>query len=203
MTYGDFRLGHKGSTQTGRIFDSVTHDAGRTWSAPTLISGSLDQAFVSIPVFSGGTVYVAFLNTTDLTTGRDDYEVVRVSPATGAALGQPVKVATVIDGATDYPIALGRQTYQDSIFRSWAAGNITADPDQPPAPGRRLVGHAQQRDTRPGRPLRRQDQLRRGRQPIHERRHELVPGNGDRAARRPVPALGRLRQQWQAAGRHV
>jgi hypothetical protein len=25
-------------------------------------------------------------------------------------------------------MALGRQTYQDSIFRSWAAGNITADP---------------------------------------------------------------------------
>jgi hypothetical protein len=40
-------------------------------------------------------------------------------------------VATVIDGATDYPIALGRQTYQDSIFRSWAAGNITADPTNP------------------------------------------------------------------------
>jgi hypothetical protein len=40
-------------------------------------------------------------------------------------------VATVIDGATDYPIALGRQTYHDSAFRSWAAGNITADPTNP------------------------------------------------------------------------
>jgi hypothetical protein len=39
-----------------------------------------------------------------------------------------VKVATVFDGATDYPIAFGRQTYQDSVFRSWAAGNIAADP---------------------------------------------------------------------------
>jgi hypothetical protein len=37
-------------------------------------------------------------------------------------------VATVIDGATDYPFAFGRQTYQDSLFRTWAAGNITADP---------------------------------------------------------------------------
>jgi hypothetical protein len=37
----------------------------------------------------------------------------------------------VIDGATDYPIAFGRQTYQDSTFRSWAAGNITADPTNP------------------------------------------------------------------------
>jgi hypothetical protein len=131
VTYGDFRLGANGSFVSGRIFASVTHDAGLTWSAPTLISGTLDQAFVSVPVFSGDTVYVAFLNTTDLTTGRDDYEVVQVSPATGAALAQPVKVATVIDGATDYPIALGRQTYQDSIFRSWAAGNITADPTHP------------------------------------------------------------------------
>src|SRR5581483_1798431 len=43
-------------------------------------------------------------------------------------LGDPVKVATVIDGFTDYPIAFGRQTYQDSVFRSWAAGNIAADP---------------------------------------------------------------------------
>ena len=34
----------------------------------------------------------------------------------------------MIDGFTDYPIAFGRQTYQDSVFRSWAAGNITADP---------------------------------------------------------------------------
>ena len=34
----------------------------------------------------------------------------------------------MIDGVTDYPIAFGRQTYQDSLFRTWAAGNITADP---------------------------------------------------------------------------
>jgi hypothetical protein len=34
----------------------------------------------------------------------------------------------VIDGFTDYPLGFGRQTYQDSLFRSWAPGNITADP---------------------------------------------------------------------------
>jgi len=89
----------------------------------------LDQAFVSTPVVTAdGRIFVSFLNTTDLTTGRDDYEVVEVSPTTGAALGAPVTVATVIDGNTDYPIAFGRQTYQDSVFRSWAAGNIAADP---------------------------------------------------------------------------
>ena len=129
VTYGDFRNAQKGSFVSARIYDSVTHDAGRTWSAPQVISGNLDEAFVSTPVVAAdGRIYVSFLNTTDLTTGRDDYEVVEVSPQTGAAVGQPVRVATVIDGATDYPLAFGRQTYQDSIFRSWAAGNIAADP---------------------------------------------------------------------------
>ena len=129
VTFGDFRLGLQGSFVSSRILASVTHDHGRTWSTPTVISGSLDEAFVATPaVGPDGSVAVAFLNTTDLQTGRDDYEVVRVDPATGAALGSPVKVATVIDGFTDYPIAGGRQTYQDSRFRSWAAGNLAADP---------------------------------------------------------------------------
>jgi hypothetical protein len=93
------------------------------------ISGTLDQAFVSVPaVAADGRIYVAFLNTTDQQTFRDDYELVEVSPATGAAVAGPFKVATTIDGATDYPIAFGRQTYHDSLFRTWAAGNITADP---------------------------------------------------------------------------
>jgi hypothetical protein len=129
VTYGDFRLGQKGGFLSAKIYSSVTHDGGNTWSTPQLISGSLDEAFVSTPVVAAdGRIYVSFLNTTDLNTGRDDYEVVEVSPATGARLSGPVKVATVIDGATDYPIAGGRQTYQDSLFRTWAAGNITADP---------------------------------------------------------------------------
>jgi hypothetical protein len=129
VTYGDFRLAQKGSFVNARIYSSVTHDGGTTWSSPRVISGDLDEAFVSVPtVASDGRIYVAFLNTTDLTTGRDDYEVVEVSPSTGARLAGPFKVATTIDGFTDYPIAFGRQTYQDSIFRSWAAGNITADP---------------------------------------------------------------------------
>ena len=132
VTYGDFQLGQKGGFIAARIFSSVTHDGGATWTSPVLISGSLDQAFVSTPVVTAdGRIFVSFLNTTDLVTGRDDYEVVEVSRDTGMALGAPVKVATVIDGATDYPIAGGRQTYQDSKFRSWAAGNIAADPNNP------------------------------------------------------------------------
>ena len=129
VTFGDFRLAQKGSFVSARIFSSVTHDGGTTWSTPQVISGNLDEAFVSVPVVAADSrIYVAFLNTTDLTTGRDDYEVVEVSPSTGARLFGPVKVATTIDGFTDYPLAFGRQTYQDSLFRTWAAGNITADP---------------------------------------------------------------------------
>jgi hypothetical protein len=132
VVFGDFRLGQKGSFISARIYSSVTHDAGHTWSKPQVISGALDEAFVATPtVAADGKIYVSFLNTTDLTTGRDTYEVVRVSPSTGARVAGPRAVARVIDGATDYPIAAGSQTYQDSQFRTWAAGNITADPSNP------------------------------------------------------------------------
>lgn len=128
VTYGQFRLGRKGSFLAAQIYASVTHNSGGTWSTPTLISGSLDEAFVSIPVVAGNRIFVAFLNTTDLSSGRDDYEVVEVNPTTGALVAGPFKVATTIDGFTDYPIGFGRQTYHDSLFRTWAAGNIAADP---------------------------------------------------------------------------
>lgn len=132
VTFGDFRDGTQGSFVSARIFATVTHDGGMTWSTPTVISGSLDEAFVSTPtVTANGHVFVSFLNTTDLVTGRDDYEVVEVSPTTGHRIAGPFLVAHTIDGATDYPIAFGRQTYQDSTFRTWAAGNLAADPTNP------------------------------------------------------------------------
>ena len=132
VTFGDFRQAQKGAITEARIYSSVTHDAGRTWSTPQLISGNLDQAFVSVPtVASDGRIYVSFMNTGDLATGRDTYEVVEVSPATGARIAGPFDVALVIDGSDDYPFAEGSPTYQDSIFRTWAAGNITADPRNP------------------------------------------------------------------------
>jgi hypothetical protein len=133
VTYGDFRLGQKGSFVNGRIYSVVTHDFGKTWTSPHLISGGLDEPFVAVPtVASDGRIYVAFMNTGDLTTGRDTYEVVEVDPATGARIAGPFDVGLVIDGFTDYPISIDfRPTYQDSQFRSWAAGNITADPTNP------------------------------------------------------------------------
>lgn len=132
VTYGNFQIGPKGFTQGSDVFFQVSHDGGNTWGSPQLLSGGLNhQAFVATPVIAAdGSIYASFLNTTDTTTGRDDYEVQKIDPATGAALfTTPVKVATTIDGATDYPFdAEGRQTYQDSQFRTWAAGNIAADP---------------------------------------------------------------------------
>jgi hypothetical protein len=132
VTFGFFRDLQKGQTVSGQIYASVTHDAGANWSTPRLVSGDLDQAFVSVPtVTPDNRVFVTFMNTNDLDTGRDTYEVVEVSPATGARVAGPFDVALVIDGRDDYPLAFGRQTHEDSLFRSWAAGNITADPSDP------------------------------------------------------------------------
>src|SRR5262249_40786295 len=132
VTYGDFKLGQKGALISARIHAAVTHDGGQTWSPPGVCSDPPDQSLVATPVgAANGRIFVSFFTTADLKTGRHDYEVVEVDPATGQALGAPVKVATTIDGFTDFPIALGRQTYQDSVFRTWAAGNITADRTNP------------------------------------------------------------------------
>jgi hypothetical protein len=132
VTFGDFRLGNKGAYISGKIYDVVTHDYGKTWTKPTYIGGDLHDSFVSTPtVTSDGRVFASFMNTDDYATGRDTYYVVELDPETGALVAGPVAVGLVYDGYTDYPVALGRQTYQDSIFRSWAAGNITADPTNP------------------------------------------------------------------------
>ena len=58
VTFGDFRLAQKGAFVDARIYASVTHDHGNTWTKPTVISGSLDQAFVSVPtVAADGKIY--------------------------------------------------------------------------------------------------------------------------------------------------
>jgi hypothetical protein len=142
VTWTEFNDGQKGSYISSPIFDSVTHDGGQSWSAPQEISGSApfcvgaqggtrcDQDQVSVPVVAAdGSIYVAFESTANDTTGRDQYLVVKVAPTTGQRIAGPFKVADLIDGVTDYPINVdGRQTYQDSQFRTWSAGNIAADP---------------------------------------------------------------------------
>ena len=115
-----------------------------------MISGSLDEAFVSTPVVAAdGRIFVSFLNTTDLTTGRDDYEVVEVSPSTGTACrcsGQGRDGDRRLRRTTRS--RFGRQTYQDSLFRSWAAGQHRRRPDERDASGGRVVGHAEQHHAR-------------------------------------------------------
>ncbi len=202
VTFGDYRLGHKGAALSGQIFATVTHDAGSTWSAPVLVSGDALFAFVSTPVATAdGRIFVAYEDFTHFDNGRDDYAVAELDPDTGARIAGPFKVDTLIDGATDYPIAFGRQTYQDSAFRSWSAGNIAADPTD----GDHLaVEWSDMRNSTlpaPGEPVRGGDELRHGRQPVVRRRADVVGPRRDRAAGRPVPGLGHVRRHRAAPGR--
>ena len=204
VTFGDFRLGQKGVLLTGQIFASVTHDFGTTWSKPVLISGDLNQAFVSVPtVAADGRIYVAFLNTTDLTTGRDDYEVVEVSPATGA------RGCRAVQGRDDdrRPHRLPNRAWQSDLpgqrLPHMGGRQHHRRPDERTAPCGRVVGHAEQHASRPNRSVRRQDKLGRDREPVVRPRPDLVGPGGAHARARPVDALGRLRRQRQAADRNI
>jgi len=143
VTWTPFNLGFKGGYISSPIYASVTHDGGNTWSKPNEISGSAafcigaqggnacNQSQASVPVVAAdGSIYVTFINFADpVTTGRDQYLVVKVDPNTGQRVAGPYNVGLVYDGFTDYPFNIdGRQTYQDSQFRSWAVGNMAADP---------------------------------------------------------------------------
>ena len=124
------------------IFSSVTHDGGATWSTPHEISGSApfcigfgggtacNQDEFSVPtVAADGSIYIAFVSLANTTNFRDQYLVVKVDPQTGARVAGPFKVADLVDGITDTPFnAFGEPTLQDSQFRTFAFGNIAADP---------------------------------------------------------------------------
>lgn len=145
VTWTVFNQGKGGSYISSPIYASVTHDGGSTWSAGVPISGSApfcigaqggtacDQSTGSVPVVGAdGSISVSFINTADSTTGRDQYVVVKVDPATGRRIAGPYRVGGVVDGFTDYPINEdGRQTLQDSQFRTWAFGPLAADPTNP------------------------------------------------------------------------
>ena len=90
VTFTDFLQNQKGGFVSATIHSSVTHDGGQSWSDLNTISGDLSLASFTTPVMTAdGRIFVSFTNTTDLTTGRDDYEVVEVDPATGARVSGP------------------------------------------------------------------------------------------------------------------
>lgn len=142
VTWTQFNLGLYGRFITATIMAAVTHDGGVTWSAPTEISGSApfclsaaggttcNISYVAAPVVAAdGSIYVSFLSLENRTNFRDQYLVVKLDPVSGQRVAGPYRVAEVFDGITDYPWNVdGRQTYHDSQFRSWAIGNIAADP---------------------------------------------------------------------------
>ena len=124
---------------SAQLYASVTHDQGATWSTPQIVSGGLTMAFGNAPVVaSDGRIYDSFLNTGDLTTGRDTYEVVELDPATGARIAGPFAVGLVFDGNTDSPFAFARETYQERVpqlgLRQYRRG-----PDQRRAPRGRVL----------------------------------------------------------------
>lgn len=117
VTWTRFDQGQRGGYIRSPIYASVTHDGGTTWSPGVEISGSArfcsgalggdacDQNQAPVPVVAAdGSLYVAFVNFAQpTTTGRDQYLVVRVDPATGQRLSGPYKVADLVDGYGDYP----------------------------------------------------------------------------------------------------
>jgi hypothetical protein len=142
VTWSRFVDLQQGAYGGSPIYASVTHDGGATWSPGVEISGSApfcagfgggttcNQDQNSTPVVAAdGSIYVSYLATRDNATGRDAYAVVKVDPQTGQRIAGPYKVADLFDGVDDYAISpLGDTVYQDSLFRTWSAGNMTADP---------------------------------------------------------------------------
>ncbi len=143
VTWTVFNFGVGGSYISSPIFAAVTHDGGNTWSTPTEVSGSAafcigaqggnacNQSQASAPVVAAdGGLYVAFINYSNDSAGRDQYLVVKVDPNTGVPVAGPYTVGGVYDGFTDYPLSylVPHQTYQDSQFRTDPFGNIAADP---------------------------------------------------------------------------
>jgi hypothetical protein len=140
VTWSRFNDLQKGAYGGSPIYGSVTHDGGKTWTSGVEISGAAsfcasftagcDENQNSTPVVAAdGSIYVSFLTTRDNSNGRDAYAVVQVDPQTGQRIAGPFKVADLFDGVGDYPVsAFGDTTYQDSVFRTWSAGNMTADP---------------------------------------------------------------------------
>jgi hypothetical protein len=132
VTWTQFIYGNNHNFKGSPIFASLTHDGGKTWTTPIQISGNLKLDQASVPIVAvDGAIYVDFMSQVQLGTNNvhDQYMVVKVDPATGKAVKDPVTVADLADNHRDLPVNADNQpTYQDSEFRTWGAGNIAVDP---------------------------------------------------------------------------
>jgi hypothetical protein len=132
VTWTQLHWGPQGVFIDAPVMVSVTHDGGARWTAPVQVSGSVLTTTGAVPtVAADGSLYVAYMSYYQSAGlgSQDHYEVVQVDPATGQALAAPVEVGLIHDGADDYPISFeGRQTYQDSQFKTFSGGNLAADP---------------------------------------------------------------------------
>lgn len=152
LTWIQSTFGAQGTFLNSPLYDSVSHDGGRTWSMPQNISGSApfctgsngdnacDLAFGNAVAVSPAAVAVSFQDTYqddpngDTNVGRNKHMVVKVDPASGALSGGPYLVGQAYDGINehDFPVdARGLQTLQDSQLNLDLDGNIAADPTNP------------------------------------------------------------------------
>jgi hypothetical protein len=139
VTWTQYNYGPQSTYISAPIYASVTHDGGTTWSDPVKISGPYVNAIDAVPIVAAdGMIYAAFWSWDNEAAPdyRDHYVVAKVNPATAQPLGLPVEVALVYDGIYDYAVPLAgsaspgerERSYEDSQFRTWAQGNIAADP---------------------------------------------------------------------------
>lgn len=139
-----------GAYQKSPILFSYSDDGGRSWSPVKPISGAnaglctyqetgpagdCDENQFSVPaVLPDGRLAVAFENSQNeaIWSGPDEFDdqylVVRSSDG-GATWSGPVRAATLVDGASDYPLNQSqRQTLTGYQLRVNSAGNIAASP---------------------------------------------------------------------------
>jgi hypothetical protein len=152
LTTSRFSNGPHGSYAESPIWFSSSDDAGLTWTAPKVISGShpsctfqttgtgtdCDEDQFSIPeVAPDGTLYVHYLNgqndaAWEVPFDFDNQIMVTNSVDGGATFGAPVPAAQLEDGLSDMPWSvIGRQTIWGHQLRWASAGNISVNPNDP------------------------------------------------------------------------
>ena len=94
-----------------------------------LVSGNALFAFVSTPIATAdGRIFVAYEDFTHFDNGRDDYAVAELDPAHRRPDRRPVQGRHPDRRHHRLPDRARPPDLPGTIFRSWSAGNIAADP---------------------------------------------------------------------------